>query len=57
MTEYSEELINRIIKYYGEKHNHFINRETAIEYLDSLGTMFAVFAESKGEKKESHQSQ
>jgi hypothetical protein len=47
MHKYSEELIQRIITYFAEKYNQHINEETAVEYLDSLGGMFAIFAESK----------
>jgi hypothetical protein len=46
MTKYSEDLINRITKYYKDNYDHVIDRETAISYLDSLGGMFRVVAES-----------
>ena len=44
MTKYSEKLIEECIKYFAEKHNHYINRETAIQYLDSLGGLFLAFS-------------
>jgi hypothetical protein len=46
VNTYSNDLINRTIKCFKEEHNHIINRETAIEYLDRLGGLFLVFAES-----------
>ncbi len=47
MHKYSDELVQRITTYFTEKYNQHINEETAVEYLDSLGGMFAVFAEHK----------
>lgn len=47
MHKYSDKLIQRIIIYFTKRYNHHVNEETAVEYLDSLGGMFAVFAESK----------
>jgi hypothetical protein len=51
MTEFSDELIERTIRYFKEDHNHIIDRETAIEYLHNLGGLFLAFAET--ENKES----
>lgn len=42
-NKYSEELIQKTIKYFAEKHNHYINEETAEEYLTSLSNLFRCF--------------
>ena len=50
MTKYSKELIERITIYFRDKYNHIIDEETAVEYLNSLGGMFSIFAEHEKEK-------
>lgn len=38
--QYRPELIQKIIKYFAEHHNHFINEITVNEYLKSLGKLY-----------------
>jgi hypothetical protein len=45
MHKYSDKLVQRIITYFAKVHDHHIDEETANEYLDSLGGLFAIFAE------------
>lgn len=49
MYKYSDELVKRITIYFADKYNHHIDEETANEYLDSMGGMFAIFAEHEEE--------
>jgi hypothetical protein len=48
MQSFNQLLIIRIQLYFKKKYGLSISDETANEYLDSLGGVFAVFAESEG---------
>lgn len=40
MTKFSNELIRKTIKYYADKHDEYINDETAQEYLESMASLY-----------------
>jgi len=48
MQSFNQLLIIRIQKYFKRKYQLDISDDTANEYLNSLGGVFAVFAESEG---------
>jgi len=50
MKSFSDLLVERIQKYFKRKYGLDISDETANEYLFTLGGMFAVFAESEGDR-------
>lgn len=50
MKSFNQLLIERIQKYFKEKYDLDISDEIANEYLNSLADIFAVFAESGGDK-------
>jgi len=44
MTKFNDELIEKTIKCFAEENNHYIDRETAIEYLNNLSGLFLALA-------------
>ncbi|HEV7424351.1 MAG TPA: hypothetical protein VGO21_04140 [Candidatus Paceibacterota bacterium] len=49
MFKFNDELIKRITVYFADKYDHYIDEETANEYLNSMTEMFAIFAEHEDE--------
>ncbi|MEI7709121.1 MAG: hypothetical protein WCI76_00200 [bacterium] len=47
MHQYSDKLIEELIKNFKEEHNLDISKETANEYLDSYARLFLTFAKIK----------
>jgi hypothetical protein len=56
MTQFSEELINKITKYFKEKHNQVIDRDTANEYLRSFAKLYLAFNRPNGKKSDYYKS-
>jgi hypothetical protein len=48
---FSQELIERTVRYYKERHNVEISEDTANEYLHSFADLYLSFAELAGAKK------
>lgn len=40
MSKFTQELVDKTIKYFKEKYDHDISPETAEEYLKSLGNLY-----------------
>lgn len=49
---FSDQLLNRTIQYFQEKHSHPISKETAELYLNSLTDLFTAYVKLLQEKPE-----
>jgi hypothetical protein len=45
MTSFNQLLVDRLIKYFKEKHNVIVSPETAQEHLNSMADLYASFIE------------
>jgi len=51
MANYSNELINRAMQYFKEKHGLTLDRDTASEYLNAYADLYEAFSDLIENKK------